>query len=1531
MLKNKAWQYIKLTFLRLLFVGITLFFLSFSALVVAIQFPNVQTKMVAYVTQAFSDAVRFPVEIEKVNISWFDTMELRGVAIKDKNRVNMIYIDKLTANFFLPKIFISNKILVKKVTLDSVLVNVQYDSTIKKVNIDAFIYAINQLGKSSSPDTVKSPSIAFQVKTVLLKRGKFIFEDPTEKRLGSKRFDVFHFGFDNISLQADSFKIREDTLQFKIKNLNAQERYTQLKINKLNTFFRLTCSALSLLDLDASIGKSHVKDKMVFHFNDIIELSYFNDSVYTEASFNQSQFTSQDLAFFAPDMAKINQKFTLSGRFRGKVKDFTLDKLNLTFGEKSYLKGRVAFKGLPESINPQMSLYFDDSYFEHQDIEPYLDSQMVDLSRQIGKSKFEASFLGTPKAFTLAGDFDTNLGKIEGEADFKISDAANSSYEASVKVNQFKLGEFTKIKSFGMITGRGRVAGKGFGIENANLKVEAEVAKVNLLKYNYKNAVVNAKFLNKVFIGDLYVNDSNLVMNAHADIELNKKPEILVVDAKILKSNPRLLLLSNEILNFSSDVKMNCSDLSKEGIWGNVELRNTILRSKTHYLDVKQLSASCVKQNDKRVFKLKSDVFDATVEGYYSFYALADDFLYTYQSVENALRKKYNYSESNWVQTLKPNYKGNTDISYQIISQKNSSNFFKTFLPNLSIPEATEAYGVFSCKDSISFLVNSKPKSLSYETYKFNENSLTFYYQQAINSDYKYAFLDAQSKSVFDSNKKLTDQASLHASWYGDSIWVENKIKPNEKINEIAINSVITLHQDTLRGRISALAFDLLGKKWNIDSLNHMELVWGKALKLDNFNLYEKLQRLNINGTISKENNSRLNFDIDKLDISPINDWLSTNFTGKLSGKGDLTDPLGKMMLKGDLQVENLKLDTIHVGDIAISSKWDAETDKILINAELSHTQNKDLIIDGNIKWVDEYALLDLNCKFNQTKLNIIEPFLKRVLSDLQGNLTGNILLRGTSSDLSTNGILQLNQGSFTVSYLNTNYKYNGNIEVKNGFFGLKNAKVIDGNDQDVVLNGGITHKNFDKWAIDLEGKFKETLILNTTEASNNSYYGVAFASGDFDIKGPIDKLEINANIKSEPGTYLYLPLNSFEGVKQKDYISFKSNKKTSKSDQTCSDNPFEVVGEKNTNSIDLSKLLINLNFEMNENAYCEIIFDKKAGDIIRGVGNGNVSLNVDSKGDISMFGDYTFKKGAYNFTMLNIINKAFTINEGSKISWNGLPYDGILNISAGYRQNVSALPLLQLSEQEQQNPEYQRRYPTTVNLLLTGALMRPEIKYKIKIDDYPIKITNLIRGQITYIESNDQELNKQVFSLMVLKSFATLDNSIISNQATGAVAGSVSELFSNQLNQWLSSVDENFSIDFDINGLDANSLRNMRVRLSYTMLDGRLRLSRDGAFTNTQNQTTAYSVVGEWTLEYLLDKEGIFRVKVFNRNDPNAGLTAADRNSNPISGGFSLMYTKSFDNFEELIKQKEKQESNKEPKLISKEAIKKEEEEERK
>ena len=187
----------------------------------------------------------------------------------------------------------------------------------------------------------------------------------------------------------------------------------------------------------------------------------------------------------------------------------------------------------------------------------------------------------------------------------------------------------------------------------------------------------------------------------------------------------------------------------------------------------------------------------------------------------------------------------------------------------------------------------------------------------------------------------------------------------------------------------------------------------------------------------------------------------------------------------------------------------------------------------------------------------------------------------------------------------------------------------------------------------------------------------------------------------------------------------------------------------------------------------------------------------------------------------------------------------------------------------------------------------------------------------------NEQELKRQVFSLIVLRRFSPPE----SFNTSGSVASSLSELLSNQLSYWMSQVDENLELDVDVASMDQNSFNTFQLRFSYTFLNGRLRLTGDGTYYNqsqaNQTQAPPTNIAGDWTVDYKLTADGKLRVKMYSRTNINP-IPAAQQTY--MTTGASIVHTQSFDELRVMFASQRKQRQREaERARVTAEAIKRE------
>jgi hypothetical protein len=402
-------------------------------------------------------------------------------------------------------------------------------------------------------------------------------------------------------------------------------------------------------------------------------------------------------------------------------------------------------------------------------------------------------------------------------------------------------------------------------------------------------------------------------------------------------------------------------------------------------------------------------------------------------------------------------------------------------------------------------------------------------------------------------------------------------------------------------------------------------------------------------------------------------------------------------------------------------------------------------------------------------------------------------------------------------------------------------------------------------------------------------------------VTGPTDDLVIDVRATSEAGTRLALPLDNAAKAQQASYIKFVNRNLP---DSVRRRQALAAATIEAQDKVDLSGIRLNMNLTVTPDAYLEILLDESTGDVIRGTATGQLRLNIDTRGDFNMYGQVEIVRGAYNFTLQGLVNKEFLVRPGGTVTWNGDPLDGQMNVAATYTQRTSVAPVV---------PGNSSIVPVTAVVNLTGPLLQPVLKLALEFDDAPGSLQTDLATFIAFLRNDDQELSRQVFSLLVFRTLSPINSSTLSGitlagqGGAGAVQSSLGQILSSQLGQLTSQIDQNLEIDFNINGLSADQLAALQLRLSYSFLNGRLRLTREGGITNgasnnlNPNTGLPYqnSLLGDFSLEYFLRPDGKFRAKLRYETTPRDNLVTT---VNQPRAGVSLVHTKDFNNLRELF-----------------------------
>jgi len=205
----------------------------------------------------------------------------------------------------------------------------------------------------------------------------------------------------------------------------------------------------------------------------------------------------------------------------------------------------------------------------------------------------------------------------------------------------------------------------------------------------------------------------------------------------------------------------------------------------------------------------------------------------------------------------------------------------------------------------------------------------------------------------------------------------------------------------------------------------------------------------------------------------------------------------------------------------------------------------------------------------------------------------------------------------------------------------------------------------------------------------------------------------------------------------------------------------------------------------------------------------GEAILNggIDKSGKVTLTGTYELDEGTYELSF-NLIDRSFKIQKGSKITWTGEPTDATMDITAVYVANTTAVELVQDQiVAARTDLRYRQRLPFEVHLSMKGALLKPELTFEIKLPKESTvridsDIANQIEMRLNQLKAEPSELNKQVFSLLILNRFTSQNPFETAGgglNPESMARQSVSKIMTQQLNNLASDLISGVDINFDV------------------------------------------------------------------------------------------------------------------------------------
>ncbi len=1458
---------------------------------VILQDHTVQTILGRIVAEEFSKKFNTKIKIKELTVNAYFDLILKGVEVLDLNHNELINSERIQLSFEKAGLY-SRDVILNKVKIDNSNIDLRVYKNTSRSNVHFLLAeAIFKQDSIASLDTldIEKAKWLINCKKVEISNSSFSFIN--ENMEVNEGVDFDHIEISSFNMNMDNLFLQGDSLAFRINELSLKEEKSGFGIQKFSGDFILSARLLDAKNLKVEAMTSKLDLDFNFRYNSFKDFNRFEQKIKIETNIRPTRLNLADIGYFAPDIRVMENTFNFSLKAQGTVSNFKSRNIRFDYGEITRFEGDLAMRGLPDILTTHNTIKIKKLITSADDLNNFAIPGAL-------------TYLGLPGEFSKLGKCEIigNLKGVYNEFDANVtvrSDAGNFStvmtmntnetgdstiYRGTLKSLHFDLGKVFDIQNyFGKHNLDVSFVGNGIDREGATLKLEGVVDSLDFKGNNYNHIKVDGLFAENKFNGHLNINDEDLDLKFDGLINFGKKNPVYNFKAKI--DNAHIFDLGlykrDSTAVLSTDLDINFTGSNIDDYIGSISLDSThfIQGGMTYFLEKAVFDARNLTGNMKRM-TLKSDYVDALVSGEISFRDLI-------QSINHQLAvympSVFSDSTVNVDSIRVQNFEFKIDL-------KNTHDITKVLLPELRLSPNAEVNGIYY-SDKNRIQVEAKADEIIYKGIHFKDG-----YLKTNNDEESFMVLAGSNDMIFkqatekDSTALGLENLNVLATIQNDSLdyrfrWDDYTTEDNN--TGYLAGYLKTQAPNRSQLKIYRTDFMVNNSNWTIDPSN-LILLDSSRLEIVDLLVKSNHQKFSMKGVISNNASDTLSMNFEDWELSNFDILINNpqiDVDGVLNGFLSLTSLYQAPNIDADLSISNLIFNNEFLGKAKFETFWNPFEKSLYSEVEIasSYDPNKKVFVGkGTYYPRRNFNQLDFDLSLNSFSLHTMEPFVEDFITDIKGSTSGEFKITGTRNKPVLSGELSMNNATAKVDYLNVNYHIANSIQFLENEIKLDNIVLSDSLGNIATTSGSIKHNYLTDFNLDFHFYPEYINCLNTEEIHNSVFYGQANASGDVHIHGPVNFITMDITLESETGTEVNIPLDYNVEVTDTDYIVFV--------------NKTDTVEEKEEidYTVDFSGVNINMNLSITDNARFNLFLPYGMGGL-NVDGRSDMNLNVDHRGKFEIIGDYIISNGNFNLSMQNLLKRKFSIIEGGKISWNGDPYDALINVKALYKTKATPPNIQGLYSAQD---EVKRKLNVDCYLSLKDQLFDPEMKFSFEL---PNVNKETERDIYTLIDTtNEAVMNQQLIYLLVLGAFNT------DQFAQAGLGQSSFKLISNQLSNLITQISKDVDIGINYRPGDDLTSEELELALSTQLWDNRVTI--DGNFGVVgglqHSSTTASNIVGDVNIEVKLTKDGRFRIRAFNRSNVNAiqSVNTYD-NISPYTQGVGIFYRKEFDKFSDIFK----------------------------
>lgn len=1481
---TRAWKIFRFMAVTLLLIAVGLPV----GLYVALSTPWAQQQLCRIASEELSGLLSTDVNIDRVMLHPFNRISVYGLSATDDYGRRALGISEVSAGFELRHFLTSGKIVVNYALVDGA------DIDLYKLTPDSPLSIAGILDKLRGKDKSKSPTrFDLKINTVILRNARLRYDVRSLPRRDG--FDPAHISLTALNLNAYIPRLSNEQYTVEIDRLDFREA-GGFELTGFKTRADVRSNGIDLSDLRIQLPQSQISfAPLHMDFDRFEQIPQVLESTLTRIEICRgSNLYLPDLRAFSPVLDRMPLNLDINLLAEASLSELRLERLHLCDRHGvADIELSADATNLRDSISPDFDLRNLEISGNGGEIAKVLapllprSGKVPDILRRLGHFSLSARATGSLHNANVDASLTSGTDAVYARAEYHSDRRfATIAFNADVDAENVNLGQLLGNKKLGMlsagVSANGRIARRKF---TGHAELLCDRLGFNGYEYSGIEAYVDVDRDNAVAL--LNVDDPAVRLRLGGDCNYAAEDKQLTATVDIDSLDLNTLRLTEHYPGYSlaANISLEASGSNIDNLQGQLGVDNLRFAGPDKQTGLEHLLLSLERGHDYAEINLTSDILNGHALGRITFSTLVPQIRDMVACVFPVLTEPPAYKESSnrfsYDFTLS-NTGSLTDffnVPLKVIYPVNINGTMDSDIGyadlNLDAPYLQQGDKIIEGTALVAQLNGADSHSLVYGTTKMptKKGPLGLVFT-----------LDGSDNRV-----------DSHFDWM-----IERKIPINGKIDFSTLLERNDDNQLCVAVDFNRSDITFGNEVWEINPAK-VKYAAG-AVSVDNFRLSTTRQTIAIEGVAGKTEADSLRVALDNVELLEIFETLEIDkaligghASGVITGNALLSKT--PIIQTDSLYVENISYNRCTLGNAKVQARFNNEKQSFYLDADVTQPDGRHSHIYGDIFPATES--LDITFDADRVRVGFMQPFMSAFASSIDGYASGHARLFGTFKYIDMEGDIFADSLQVKIDFTNTWYSASDSIHLRPGIIDIKNVTVRDIEGHTATLNGTVKHTFFKEPVFDFAvTNARDLLSYDTDSRISPDWYGRIYGNGSAFISGRPGVVNIKVSMTTTPGSHFTFVLSDQLIADEYSFITFRKKDGPDTEPHRNDDIPREVrlareLAQQQSQD-EPSAYNMDIQVDITPDAAMTIVMDPVGGDEIKANGAGNLRLTYGSlNNDLRMYGVYTLEDGSYNFTLQDIIIKDFSIRRGSSIAFHGDPYNAQLDINAVYQVNAN---LSDLDESFLQDKDLNRtNVPVQALLMVKGDMRQPDIKFDLL---FPTLNEDIYR-KVHSIVSTEDMMNRQIIYLLALNRFYTPDY-VASTTKGSEVFAVASSTISSQLSSMLGKLSDHWSIAPNLRS-DRGDFSDVEVdvALSSRLLNNRLLFNGNFGYRDKSLNTNQF--IGDFDIEYLLNRKGTWRLKAYNRyNDQNYYVRTA-----ATTQGVGLMFRKDFDDFFKFLRKR--------------------------